>query len=185
MNDMILNYLSQMDDEQAEQILNSIDDEQIANIVEQLVERFVVPHLHDIRKRAQSEDRMEARRTYEQMDQDKQYQVFFETAAQVAAELQLVRYQPNSGLEDIKRRLRDPWTTEALLMFFYENDGHIDDEYCEEMKDFATRYLRFIGIHVTPELYERDEAVDLLGDVYDVPPGEAAGMLDQFQADHW
>lgn len=185
MNQMILNWLGQLDEDQAEQMLQSIDDEQIANIVETAIERFVVPHLHDIRERAQMEDRMEARQTYEQMDPDDQHRVFFETAAQLAAELQEVRYQPNKGLGDIKRRLRDPWTVEALLMFFYEDDGHIDDAYCEDMKEFSTRYIRFIGLHVAPELYTREEAIGLLSEVYDVGPDEADEMLAQFRADHW
>lgn len=153
-----------LDGPEARRIWESIPDDQKRDAAESVIDAYVVPHLDAVRERAR-EDRAEghdaeaAREYYAQMTADEQEEMFYTAIADLVAVLFLVREQPAEGLAELKARLRDPYTVEALLLIFNNDEfiEYIEPGYREKMKDFAAERLRWMGMALVPELYDPEE----------------------------
>lgn len=155
---MFERLLQNMDEDTASNLLNKLNDEQIEQGLEVAVEDFIVPHVEEIRttSRDQYESRHKVREVYGEMDPQDQQEVFDEAWADMVAVGAQIREQPQRGMLELKQRLRDPWTMEALLLIF-DNEDHIDEEYSEEMKEFTTFAVRWMAVNMLPEMYTQEE----------------------------
>ena len=131
----IMDMLSGMDSDTADSLLRSMDEEQIQSALSTGIENYIVPHLQDIREAAayDYDDREEVREIYESYSEEKQDEVFHDAAADLIAIAAQVREQPTTGMKELKTRLRDPYTMEALLLIF-NNEAHVDPEFSEDQK---------------------------------------------------
>jgi hypothetical protein len=174
---MIQQLLQGMDSETASEILSSLDDDMIEQALETGIEQELVPHLETVRVKAaeEYEDPKKVREYYEGLDEDKQTEKFHKAAADLVGVAVDLRENPIDGLSKLKGRLRDPWTTEALLLIF--NHSEIPEEIEQERKAFAATWMKYIGAHVIPEIYERDDVADMVEQMY--PDREADEILDE------
>lgn len=168
--------ISNIDEEKAQQILGNMDEDDVADVAEWITEELVLPHLEEIRNRAgQQPSTEEVRRYYEEMDPQQREQEFYETLDALVATLVMCRERPMEGYTELKTMIRDPYTVEALLLIF-ENEDHIDPEYSEQMKDFGAEHFRWVGAMVLPEMYEPEEVERVLETFNINPESEAAGQ---------
>lgn len=152
--EMAMNFLQQMDEQQIEQAITAA------------VERFLVPQLEEIRRSAQEvEDKEEVREVFEELSEGDQEDVFNETMSKVQMAAVEIREEPVEGAKTLKDLLRDPWTVEALLLVFDEPDK-IDPEYADHLKDFVSTQIRWMGVHVAPEMYSEEEIREVVDTVY-------------------
>lgn len=112
--------------------------------------------LADVRDRAQTVDTAEVEAQFAKLDDDEQDEQFHQAMAELAVTCAQIREEPAEGVDRLFGMLRDPYTVEALLLIF-ENDDHIDPDYSEQVKEFARWQLRYIGIHAIPEAYTQAE----------------------------
>ena len=117
---MLGNLLNGMDSETASDILASMDDEMIENALETGIEQELVPHLTEVRDKANGEYRSpaEVRAYYEEMDEEEQTEKFHTAAADLMGVAVDLRENPLTGLAKLKDRLRDPYVIEALMLIF-------------------------------------------------------------------
>lgn len=150
--------------EEVRQLWESIPPEQKYDLVRAIIDAYVVPYVEDVKQRVR-EDRAEGRTAeavreqYADMDADAQQETFDEVLDDLVSLAFALREHPGEGADELKARLRDPFTVEALLLVF-ENDEYI--EYIEpwyraEMKAFAAQRLRWLGMALVPEMYEQHE----------------------------
>lgn len=157
MDAFLRQMMENMDEEQVRQLVGSLDEQQVQKAIEWMVEEMVVPHLEDIRERAQGDRPTEdIRQQFESMDEDEREEMFYDTLDNFIATLALCRQRPKEGFEELKAYLRDPYTQEALLLIF-ENDQHIDAEYTDQLKGFGASHLYWAGVMVLPEMYTEAE----------------------------
>lgn len=174
---MIRNLLSNMDEDTAARILDNMDDEVMENALKVGIEREIVPHLLDVRERAESDDEPPSehvRDYYEGLSEDEQTEKFNRAAADVMSVLAETRSSPITGLEKVKNRLRDPWTIEALLLIFDHPD--VPDEVVADRKEYAAKWLKYAGVHVIPEVYTREDAMEVAETMY--PSRDPAEVVD-------
>lgn len=158
-------FAGNFDEEQARQLINAMDDEQIAEGMQTAMDEFVVPHLEDVRENAQSTpDRQSVREQYHSMPDAKQQEAFNRAIWDMVSVAGKLRVSPDEGLRDLKTMLRDPWTMEALLLVFH-NPNHIDPNYSEEMRETATKFTRLAAMNLIPEAYTESEARDLMAEM--------------------
>jgi hypothetical protein len=174
---MIGNLLNGMDSETASEILSSMDDEMIENALRSGIEEELVPHLEDVRTRASEEDRppAEVRAYYESLSDEEQTEKFHEAAADLMGVGVDLRENPLTGLKKLKERLRDPFTVEALLLIFDHEE--VSDDIVHERKEFAATWLKYVGLHVVPEVYKREDVREMAVEMYG--PEKAEEILDQ------
>ena len=174
---MIQQMLNGMDSETASQIISSLDDEMIENALETGIEQELVPHLETVRDNAENdyEDPAVVRAYYEDLSEQEQTEKFHEAAADLVGVAVDLRENPVTGLSKLKGRLRDPWVTEAILLMFEHPD--IPDEVIQERKNFASMWLQYVGVHVIPEIYRRDDVVEMVEQMY--PDQEADQILSE------
>jgi len=174
---MIQQLLKGMDSDTASQILSSLDDEMIEQALETGIEQELVPHLETVRENASAEyeDPEYVRKHYESLSEKEQNEKFHQAAADLVGVAVELRENPIQGLSKLKGRLRDPWTTEALLLIFNHED--IPSEIEDERKQFAALWMKYIGAHVIPEIYERDDVIGMVKQMY--PADEAEEILDE------
>lgn len=169
MEGFIQQALSGMDEKQARSLLNSLDDEQVEQAIKWMVDEMVVPHLEDIRQRSrEAPPAEEVRQQYEQMDEETREELFYDTLDNLVGTLVNCRENPQHGFDELKTMFRDPWTAEALLLIF-ENEEHIDAEYTAQLKEFGTTHLRWVGAMVLPEMYDEHEVEEVL-ETFDIQP---------------
>lgn len=176
---MISDLLNGMDSQTAEAVLDSLDDEMIERALEAGIEKEVVPHLEDVRENVVDEypDAKDVRSHYESLSQEEQEEKFNRAAADVMGVLVELRENPTEGLKKVKGRLRDPWVIEALLLIF-DHEG-VPKELSDQRKEYASTWLRNVGVHVIPEVYHRDEAKEVIRTLYpDEDPEEVLDDLD-------
>jgi len=178
---MIENLLNGMDSETASNILSSMDEEVIEDALETGIEQELVPHLQDVRENAEENynNPAEVRAYYEGLSEEKQTEKFHVAAADLMEVAVDLRERPMSGLRKLKERLRDPWTIEALLLIF--DHPEVPDEVVHERKEFASVWIKYIGLHVVPEVYHRDDLREMVNRMY--PDDDAERILDQFDVD--
>lgn len=176
MNNFIKQAMQGMDEEQARAVLESLDEEQIEQAIQWMVDEMIIPHLEEVRQRARSSPATEdVRQQLESMGEQEREQLFYETLDELVAVLVECRENPQQGFDELKTMMRDPWTVEALLLIF-ENDEHIDAEYTDQLKEFGVTHLRWVGAMVLPEMYE-DHEVEQVLDQFDIEPDpEAEGF---------
>lgn len=156
--------LDDMDEEQVRQMLNNFDEEQLAEGAGALVDHYLVPELEDVRARAQSaEDAKAVRNYYEnELTAEEREEEFYHALDKLVGTLVECRERPQTGLPKLKTQLRDPFTLEALLLIFGDED-HIDPEHTAELKKFAAIHAKWIGAMLLPEMYneaERQQVID-------------------------
>lgn len=143
-----------------------------------MFEERVIPHVRDIKARADAADPAQVRDVYAAQDPDTKDDLLREAVGDVVATVAEIRENPERGLLNLKEIIRDPHTTEALLLVF-DDAEHIDPEYSEQAKDFASWYLTAIGVALLPELYDAgtvEEVYDAFGLSTDRDPhGDDAG----------
>lgn len=178
---MIKNLLNGMDPERASELLSQMDDDVIEDALEAGIEQELVPHLQDVRTNAAEEYRSpaEVRAYYEGLSEEEQTEKFHEAAADVMGVAVDLRESPITGLKKLKGRLRDPWTVEALLLIFDHPD--VPDSVVHERKEFASTWLKYAGLHIIPEVYERDDLREMVNRMY--PEEDADAILDQFNVE--
>lgn len=175
---MISNLLNGMDSETASQVLSSMDDEMIEDALEAGIEQELVPHLNEVRQNAAEEYRSpaEVRAYYEGLSEEEQTEKFHTAAADLMNVAVDLRENPLTGLEKLKERLRDPYVIEALLLIL--DHPEVPDEVVHERKEFVSTWLKYIGLHVIPEIYQRDDLREMVYTMYDTDDAEE--ILDQF-----
>ena len=175
---MIGNLLSGLDEDAASDILSSMDDEMIENALETGIEQELVPHLSEVRRKADEEYRTpaEVRAYYEGLSEQEQNEKFHEAAADLMGVAVDLREQPLQGLKKLKQRLRDPFVIEALLLIF--DHPKVPDDVAHDRKEFASTWLKYVGLHVVPEVYERDDLREMVNTMY--PDEDADEILNQF-----
>lgn len=169
-------FIRNLDDEQLRALQEQIDDEEIERLIQQVVEKRVVPHLQDIRKQArETPPAREVREAYASMSVEEQEEAFDTAVDDVLDCALLLRESPNEGLKRLKSILRDPYTTEGLLLIF-ENEEHIDSEYSAQMKEYGATLLRYLGFMLGREMYEqqtrRQIAEELGVELYEAEPAD-------------
>ena len=183
---MLQDYLLNLDEEQASTLIDNLDDEMIEDSLRNGIETQIIPHMEDIKQAAvnEYEDRQEVREYYESLPPEEQEEKFHEAAADLIAVAQKIRNHPQAGGSDLKKRLRDPWVTEALLLMF--NHPDISEDVSDEQKDFAATWLKYVGISVIPEAYTDPEIDGFLQTMFpDAEPEDAREKigLDQMGDD--
>lgn len=161
--DKIADMAGGIDMEMIQSYLDSVDDDQIRDAIEFTVNQYVVPHLNDIRHAAANEypDHEQVREQLEQMDEQEREQIFYDTLSELVTTFALLRERPLEGLEQLKTMVRDPYTIEALLLIF-ENEDHIDAEYSDQLKEFSAAHLKWMGVFLVPEAYTQAEIQDVI-----------------------
>lgn len=169
--------LSNMDEEQMQKVMEQVDEEQMMVAMGNLVDRYLLPHLEDVKQAAQTADsNHEVRAYYESLpdsertapdgyDGPTREGEFYHALDNLVTTLAECRERPQTGLPRLKSQLRDPYTLEALLLIF-DNDAHIDGEYTEQLKEFGAQRAMWIGANVFPEMYteaERRQVVEQMG----------------------
>lgn len=175
---MIQSLIQSMDPERASALLAEMDNEVIEDAMRAGIEQELVPHLEEVRSEATDEYRTpaEVRAHYEGLSEAKQTAKFHEAAADVMGVAVDLREQPVAGFSKLKSRLRDPWTIEALLLIFDHPD--VPDDVVHERKEFASTWLKYAGLHIIPEVYERGDLKEMVTTMY--PDEDAGDILDQF-----
>lgn len=157
MDEMMRKLVENMDEETARELIGQVDEDEVALTIEWVFQELVIPHLEEVRERAKADPpNEEVRRMYESEAEDYREEMFWETFEELVKTLVLCRERPKEGLKQLKQTLRDPFTAEALLLIF-ENREHIDPAYTEELKDFGTINMRYLGVMVLPEMYSEAE----------------------------
>jgi len=173
---MIDRLLSGMDGEQASEIIGNLDQEMIETALSTGIEEELVPHLHEVRQRAVNDDEPaeEVRAHYESLSDEEQTKRFNQAAADIMETMVSLREEPTVGMEKLKERLRDPWTVEALLLVFDHDE--MPPEAVSERKDYASGWLKYVGVHVIPEVYTRGDARDMIEQFH--PDKDPDAVLD-------
>jgi hypothetical protein len=178
---MIQNLIQGMDPERASALLSEMDDEVIEDALRAGIEKELVPHLEEVRTKAADEYRSpaEVRAYYEGLPEAQQTEKFHEAAADIMGVTVDLRERPVSGFKKLKGRLRDPWTVEALLLIFDHPD--VPDDVVHERKEFTSTWLKYAGLHIIPEVYEREDLREMVETMY--PDRDAEDILDQFDVE--
>lgn len=168
--------ISMLGKDKARGIIKNMNENQMQEAVRAVDREFLNPHFNDIREKAQTQDRFEAREHYKSMAEPEQEREFAATIRDLAETFAKCRYNPKEGMEELKKRLRDPWVFECLLLIFPDGD--------HEVKEFATFNTRFAAMFVLPELYDDDEALECIQTVMQMDEDEAKQFVDQVVAEH-
>jgi len=155
-----------------ERLVGNLDAEDIGKLMEEVdMQQMLVelgpyigselgPHLEDIKQDAQGQNGEAVHEFYERLPSGEQQEVFDETIADLISVVRECRERPDVGLSKLKSRVRDPDVFEPLLLVF-QNDGHIDPEYSEELKTFARATVTWAGASIIPEAYTETELEEL------------------------
>lgn len=165
-----MNFLEHIDEETAREMLGQLDEDDVEETLRWVIEDQIVPHLEDVRERANNEDppRDKIREYYESMSEQQREEEFYETLDEFVATLVICRERPIEGFRELKAYLRDPYTVEALLLIF-ENEDYIDPGYTQTLKDFGVEHIRWVGAMVLPEMYSDEEVEDVM-QTFDINP---------------
>lgn len=150
-------FIRNLDEDQIQQIQQQIDPEQIHAMVEARIEEDLGPHLVEVRERRREQpDPKQVRQKFANASPQKQQQLWHAAVGDVIEVFHLLREDPMAALRKAKDLLRNPYTSEALLLIFH-NDQHIDGDYSWEMKDYGANLMAYLGTVVAPEMYEPAE----------------------------
>jgi len=173
--------LKNMDGDMANSVLEALDEDAIESALKKGIDKEVVPHLEQVRERAVEDDADSAqvRAHYESLSENEQTQKFNEAAADLMAVFTELRESPISGAKKLKGRLRDPWTVEALLLIF--DHEQVPDEVVDQQKDYAATWLKWVGVNMIPEIYTRNQVLDVANRLY--PDRDPNKVLDEMGID--
>lgn len=158
----------ELDAQDIEQLMAQIDPEDVQELLGEVYQAMIVPHLTEVRADVHAEDTPDpetVRQALLDADPERRQEVFQAAVDDVIAVLLALREDPEQAMHDLKDILRDPWTTEGLLLIF-QNDDHIDPEYTAEMMEYVGGLMRLAGVALLPELYteaERQAVAEELG----------------------
>lgn len=149
-----MNIMRFLNEENIKKLEEQMDDEDIEEMIQAGIEQRVVPALEEIReRRRQDPDTDQIRENYRQLSDEKKQEVFDAAVMSIVEAAFVARQQPTQGVKQLRELVRDPYTMEALLLIF-DNEDHIDPEYGEQMKDVASEIVTWVGVALAPELYE-------------------------------
>lgn len=138
-----------------------LDNDDVQEALLTIVEEKANPRLQEVRERAADRDDPEyVRQQIESLSEDAKNELFHDTWAGLITAFVQLRIEPLEGMKNLKRMVRDPWTVEALLLLF--EDEEIPDEVVEANKDLVSDYLNWIGCAVAPEMYRRGEVEEFI-----------------------
>lgn len=166
-----------LDPEQAaaigEALAENVDEDTIAQFAAEAWTGSVVPRLVEIRERAEDEYSREQIRDYyaTELTADEQQETFDSAFNDILTAAFALRAALLGGddvalskaLRDFQELIRDPYTAEAILLIF-ENDDYIDPQYAAQMKEYGAWVLRSIGVAIAPELYDPAVVKDIAQD---------------------
>lgn len=116
--------------------------------------------LDEIRERAKHSDSEAARQTFQEMSEIEQTRMVDSVVSDIAISFAQLRQEPAEGVEQLATHIREPYTMEALLLVF-DNEEHIDGEYSEDIKEFVRWRVRWVGAELLPEVYTDDELEEI------------------------
>lgn len=150
-----------------------LEDDQIGALVE--IYQTAPQRLEEIKQNAQGPDAEAAREAFADLSDERQTEIVDKTISDLAVTFNQLRTDPTEGIERLQSELRDPYTVEALLLLF-ENEDHIDEEYSDDVKEFVRWRFKLLGVNAIPEAYteeEKREIIDRFG--LDYRPEAAEG----------
>jgi len=128
-----------------------IDNDDVQEALLRVLEDKATPRIEEIRERARdAEDPDAVREQIESLSDDDKNRLFHDTWAD----------EPMEGMTNLKKMIRDPWTVEAMLLLF--EDDEIPGEIVGANKDLMADYMNWIGIALAPEMYERNEVEEMV-----------------------
>ena len=162
----ISSMLENMDEETANNILSNIDKSTINRYLQQGIEEHLVPHFEEVKEKAIMEYKppREVREHYESLSPEKQEEKFNRAASDLLSVMTQLRTEPHGAGTELKKRLRDPWTVEALLLIFEHED--LPREEVERQKNYAATWIKWAGVNVMPEMYTEDEIRDVVEELF-------------------
>lgn len=173
----IQNLIANLDEEQIAQIQSQIDPEQIHALVEARIDEDLGPHLKEIReRRRQQPDPEQIRQDFASAPPEQQQELFDAAVGDILTVFHLLREDPMAALREAKDLLRNPYTAEAVLLIFH-NDQHIDDEYGEQMKAYGASLMAYLGTLVAPEMYD-DAEIEAIHERMDLQVEENADAAE-------
>jgi hypothetical protein len=174
---MIGRLLQNMDEEQAEALLENIDAEVLEGHLRNAVDSQIVPHLEEVRASAvgEYEDPDVVRGYYEDLPEDEKEEKFSNACADLIAVAAQLRNAPQEGGKELKNRLRDPWLIEALLLVF--EDESVPDDVIESQKDYAATWLKWLGANIVPEIYTQTERKEIVAQLF--PDADPEQKMEQ------
>jgi len=159
-----------------ERAAENLSDDQMDNIIAGLqesdldvnrylgegIEQRVVPHLEDVRDRAQGATARDVRQRLADLDDSQQDEFFYDAVSDVFSAAAMLRERPTEGALLLKGLLRDPFTVESLLLIFDHED--IPDHLAAQQKAFAATHIRWLGSALVPEAYTDEELAAIRGE---------------------
>lgn len=159
-------------------IASQMDNDSVQEAIIEIIESKAIPHLEDVKTQARNaENPDEVREIFESMDAASRERIFHDTMAELISTFVQIRIQPVKGGKNLKGLIRDPYTTEALLMMFDEDaifGNRPDTEVQSAQKDTLRTYLHWIGIALAPEMYDREDVEAMIHEF-----GADPGLLDK------
>lgn len=169
----IQNLIANLDDEQIAQLQQQIDPEQIHALLESRIDEDLGPHLEEIRERSrQQPDPEQIREDFANAPPEQQQELFDAAVGDILTVFHLLREDPMAALNEAKDLLRNPYTAEAVLLIFH-NDQHIDSDYGEQMKAYGASLMAYLGTLVAPEMYD-DAEIEAIHERMDLEVNEGA-----------
>lgn len=165
----------------------NIDDKQVRETVLDVIQDKAEPHLLEIKGRAeQAEDAEEVREIFENLPSESDLtdgqkaqddvvskdDVFHRTWAEFISSVAQLRLQPVEGYTHLKSMIRDPYTLEGMLLIMDQET--IPEETKEAQKDLLASYIHYMGVAIAPEMYDREEVVEMI----DMFGGDPALLLE-------
>lgn len=169
-----------IDNEQIERIAQNISVGDAMRILGTAKRMFIDPHLVDIRQNVIEDypDPLEVREKLEDMPEEDKEEIFYETLHELIKILEEIRIDPETAdYQRLKAMIRDPYTMEALLVFF-ENPEHIDPQYSDQLKEFVSEHARLLGVLLFPTMYTDAERRRVLRKL-DWDPDDVVGEFEQ------
>lgn len=139
--------------EEIDNLWNRVPRQQKVQFLSFIFQERVIPHIEDIRQRAESEDSERLRDAYADLDPETKDEVLLETIGHIVRTLFELRERPREGMLNLKELIRDPGTMESLLLVF-DDAEHIDPGYSADAKNFVSWYVTAAGVALAPELYD-------------------------------
>lgn len=138
-----------------------ISDEDVQEALLTVLEEKAEPQFEDIRRAAEEAEEQEvAREVIESMDEEQKNRLFHETWAELIAAAVELRINPLDGMRNFKTMIRDPYTLEAILLLF--EDDETPGEVVEANKDLVSDYIHWMGCAIAPEMYSREEVEEMV-----------------------
>lgn len=203
MANWLAEQLNNINEDDIRRGLQDVDPEHVRDLIDFMVDEYIVPHLEDIKQNAENHpDSTTIRQKIGSMPEEDREDQFYDELDELVAIFAEIRERPREGLISLKDKIRDPVLLESLLLTF-ENEQPvacphcgrptptIDPGYSDQLKNFWAEHSRWIGVFLLPEIYTQEEIrqvverFDLDMDAVPDPgdgPGTSGQLYDTMQA---